>query len=139
MPFEKAVNLLYPSILAVFNDELPARLSIDKDCLIEGGVIVHDLAQNGRRNQEDYILIGKGSEVYGPVHVSHNLDLRGNIFGPVSTGSFILKTPGTIYKNYLMDAVIDPSILSERFSGPIIHPGKNLKIIDWLDKIPEGE
>ena len=73
----KGANLLYPSILAVFNNEFPVRVMINENCLIEGGVIVHDFSKKRRRNQEDYILIGKGSEIYGLVHVAHNLDLRG--------------------------------------------------------------
>ena len=131
---ESKVNLGYPSVAGVFgHGDQASTLTIDSESQIEGGVIFDKEIFEAEPHRQDRLQIAKGAKVWGSVYASHHLELQGSVYGQVITDDFILETAGTQYKNYLLDAVIDPGELSENFAGPMIYPGKNFRVIEWLN------
>ncbi|MDX2247950.1 MAG: hypothetical protein SF052_14285 [Bacteroidia bacterium] len=127
------VRLTYPSLLGVAKTHAtPAYLSLGKGTVLEGEVIFDPGYIPVARNPKDYVLIGPEATVYGEVRAAHNLDLRGKVNGRVIAGNLLLRTAGTLYINYLLDATLNLGELSPEFAGAISEPPEVLKIIEWL-------
>lgn len=127
------VHLQYPSVLGLVKSRVvPALMQMGAGTVLEGEIIFDQGTTTVARNPDDYILINRGATIFGLVKVQHNLDLQGKVNGSVIAGNFLLRTPATVYFNYLLDAVIDPAELSPEFSGAITDPAGRLKIIEWL-------
>lgn len=125
-------HLRYPSVAGIVKvNDKPCYLHFDRQTILEGSVICISVEDN-RIHDGDYALIESGSLVYGEVIIEQNLDLRGRVYGQVHTRNFELRAPSVRYRNYLLDAVIDPGELSPEFSGVIKDRNDLWKVIEWL-------
>lgn len=130
---ESEVVLPYPSLLVLARrDSIPAHMYIQKNVQLEGSVIF-DLGMGGAEpSRQDYVRIMENGQIWGSVYVQHNLDLRAKVYGHVSTDNFLLKSPGSTYRNHLMDTEIIYAKRDKSYLEPLLKPGEALGIIQWL-------
>ena len=106
------------------------ELLIRSGSLIEGSLLFQ---AEGRIQPEDHLLLEEGSELWGSLYTSGNLDLRGAVYGSVITSSFLVKTPVSRYRNYLWRGKIDLEALSEEFVAPMIYPEAEARVLTWIN------
>ncbi|MEO1447922.1 MAG: hypothetical protein AAFV07_00245, partial [Bacteroidota bacterium] len=128
-----SVELAYPSFLALAKMGTEAALlEIGAGAEVQGAVIYLGQAMGGSKSRGDFCRLLPGSQVVGIAHASHNLDVQGSVIGRVSTGNFLLQTPGATYRNHLLDAQISVKGLSQTYAGPLLFPMEAYRVIDWL-------
>jgi hypothetical protein len=127
------VRLLFPSFLAVPETQnTRAFISIGKGCDILGDILL--TTKDGIKNSRLECLVSTGSVITGRVYCEGRLELRGEADGTVYTNGFILRTPGSIYENQLLDATINFDALPVFYSGSLINEGiERYKIVKWLN------
>jgi len=115
------VNLNHPSSITLLktaaSKEKP-RITISSGSFVHGNILIHDINKVG----DDAMLeIGEGTIVEGMIYADGLVEHKGMIKGNISLKSFFLKTPSTIYDNYLFNAVINREELSPYFLFPPIY------------------
>lgn len=107
----------YPSCLAQDN------IQLGRNCRFHGMLL-------GR----DEVSISEGTVVNGIVYTKGNTALQGRVNGIVLTEFFKSISATTEYQNYLTDAEINRSKLSEWFvAPPLFAPAEQRKIMQWLE------
>jgi hypothetical protein len=123
----------YPSVAAmVQKDKAPHEAFLRlKDSVQFSGVLylVHD-SYNAQYPTQ--IVTSKGDVITGQIITNGALELKGCVNGSVTCSSFILHSVSGIYSNYLQDAKIDITKLSDCFVGIAPEAKRQLKIIKWL-------
>ena len=62
------------------------------------------------------------------------MDFKGKVYGALSCDHFLLTTPSSVYENHLLNAEIDPSLLSADFVGGDTHTENSKRdIVKWLN------
>ncbi|PTX64076.1 hypothetical protein C8N46_101686 [Kordia periserrulae] len=125
---EDDVKLSYPSSILVQHPSNVTNVTIGKESVIIGGIIVNNSTHN--KVLESVISIGEDALIVGAVYCYGTLELKGNVYGSVFADRLLTKTKETSYANLLMDAEIDVSKLPENFIGiPLFettHNDKNM-------------
>jgi hypothetical protein len=126
------VKLLFPSLLSIPDAQnAKAFINIGKNCLIIGDLLLS--IKNETKNSRAECLLNAGSIVTGRVYCEGRLELRGTVNGTIYTNGFILRTPGSIYENHLIDATINFDALPEYYSGSLINGiVERYKMVKWL-------
>jgi len=134
---QKNVALEYPSVLGLVAtsksvhhyDDNP-RISISEHSRLDGIVFS---STDDEDNALPIIQIDKGATVHGQVFASGMLQLQGEVLGSTLTRGFILKTPSTLYENFVLDGVMDFNRLSEYYLGSrLLNKNKVSGILKWL-------
>lgn len=113
----------YPSVLLVSHPEGNSRLVLGGGSELEG-MLIHDAAFIGDRPlKKGYTLVDTATSIYGNVYVPFNLDLKGKVCGNTTTYGFQLKTPGSVYENYLLNAHLTRQGLSDNYAMGLVQPG----------------
>ena len=110
----KNCRLEYPSFLGVLDIEPGIELSIDENCIINGGVLCHSNAQD---EEAAVLSIGKGSIIYGKAYVNGDLYLSGDIAGSLYCNRFAYKTFRAFYENFILDCTIDSEKLPKDYAS----------------------
>ncbi len=131
-----AVRLNYPSALALLDKSGFAsweqmQISVGSDSDIRGMIMF--LGDEKKSSYQPQIHIAENTSILGEVYCSHNLELKGQVFGKVTTASFIAMENGSIYQNHLYNGQIDALLLPEEYAG-ILHQDSAEKksVAKWL-------
>ncbi|TCD05842.1 hypothetical protein EZ449_15365 [Pedobacter frigidisoli] len=130
-------SLSYPSVLGIISvDHLvdQAKIDIGKNVKFEGIILSYE---DKRSALQTMISIGSSSIITGEVYATGLLKLSKDVkvFGKVSCNRFIMKTPTTLYENFLVDVTLDRKSRSKYYLGSPIFRGKEQhgKILKWLN------
>lgn len=118
LKIEEGCELKYPTVLGVIASDDSKKLvalELGERSSVSGAVFGYG-KQSGSKNNVQ-VKIGKEARVTGQVYCGGSLELRGVVHGGVVCNRFRLATRSSVYENHLLDAVIDPSGLSEFFVG----------------------
>lgn len=117
------VSLSHPSSLVLFRTGISMEkpeIILGNGSLVHGSVLIHD---SHKRGDGATLYMEENSIVNGMAYVDGSVELKGRIMGHISLKSFYLKTASTTYDNYLFNASIDRTALSEDFLFPPILDG----------------
>jgi cytoskeletal protein CcmA (bactofilin family) len=124
----------YPSAIGLIKKDFGATQSsilLGLKSRLEGVLLacqrVEDLERTLIKTAEDCVVAGQ-------IYTDGYLELHGRVEGEVTCRKFILKTPSSVYENYLVDAVIDPSLLPRQYVGSALIPSRiaSKQIVKWL-------
>lgn len=100
---EEGVKLLYPSVLAVIEDqphELAAQIILKPKAQVIGTVFMLSADKDYRRMPE--LILEEESEIDGLAYNQGKTQLRGTVNGSLYTSKFFLKTPASSYENHIL-------------------------------------
>lgn len=134
-----STHLQYPSILFcsghTINNHFAGDIQIVDKAFVEGAVILCPFIDIPDSMKEDFLIhIGTSAMVKGIVYSTHTTILEGIVHGCVATETFSLYIKPTTYINWLTDATIDRTQLSDSFDLPLgfdIRP--RFRIVMWED------
>lgn len=118
---EANVNLTYPSILSLLPEDKKRKfspeLSMQSGSKIAGAIVVPSFRYYSYKTK---VNLQSNTIVNGQVWVDGLLQPKGVIYGAVACNKFLLQTPAAIYENYLLDAIIDRTLLPKDYLSPIL-------------------
>lgn len=123
------VEMFYPSSIALKSNSV-VRLTIEKNARFIGDIVL-----NGKNTikKVNFADIKEKAIIEGNLYCAGAVSLKGEIKGSLFCHYFYLKTPSAIYKNYLLNAVIDNSSRNVEYSaGFIFKNSYDLKVVKWL-------
>lgn len=113
LTIDNHVTLRYPSNLVVLNQQ-SSKLNIKENTNINGTILLVD--KPGKNPENDGILsIGQGTIIHGQVVSQGWVSHKGTVYGQIITNKFLVKSSSRNYSNYMLDAKIDITKLSDRF------------------------
>lgn len=96
------------------------------------GLIVY-LSASEERQLAPKIGLSEKVNLWGELYCEQNLELKGNVFGSVTTKSFMALEGGSIYQNHLYNGTINSKRLHEQYVGLLMEDSKQSKgIAKWL-------
>ena len=126
--------LTYPSVMAVIHlkkQQIAPFLLLSSGSRICGTVLCYS-----DKKIKALTVIGeieKNATVIGTLYANNEICLKGKVHGSVLSTGFILRTPVSIYENYLVDVEIDYSKLPKEYIGVSYSENKIIrKVIKWL-------
>ncbi|OWW23503.1 hypothetical protein B4Q04_20095 [Zobellia sp. OII3] len=134
----KNCNLGYPTALVVRNpaqsnkknsDQKP-KLAIDAHSEIKGALIYLENIKD--QSYVPSIKIGENVIVQGEIYCEKNLELKGSVYGNVTTDGFIAMENGSIYQNHIYNGIIDGSSLVPGYAGLLYETAPSKKVMKWL-------
>lgn len=133
----KGVEMNYPSVLAVKNinkDSLSQKnmepnIHLDSYAQIRGKVFFEALGEPN--TYKPHVKIDENAKVYGEVFSNQNIELKGSIFGSLTTSAFVALENGNIYQNHIYNGRIDANALSEEYVGLSFGHSKTNKVAKW--------
>ncbi|WP_111684214.1 hypothetical protein [Winogradskyella tangerina] len=118
---KKGVTLAYPSALILQKDYEKNKIGESSGIAIADGSVVSGqiliLGETQVDNYDAQLKISANAIVEGTIYCQQNLELRGTVYGSVYTNNFIIKEAGSTYQNHLFNALIDVTVLHEKFVG----------------------
>lgn len=131
---EQGVKLNYPSVLLVGKTgNVPMQMEIQSGSEIEGFIaLIGESPFLNQADREDYLFLAEGSTVWGTVYASRNLDLRSLIRGHVLTANFRFHSPRGRLLNHLVNADIQPRLLSKGYLNPLVQREGSLALLKWI-------
>lgn len=118
---EEGAVLEYPSVLGLLpyeqTTEFSPFLQLQEKVAVTGTLIVPSFRYNKYKSK---VVIPPTAHITGQVWVNGTLEHRGVIKGNVFCEEFLLQLPTGVYKNYLLDAVIDRNGLPKAYLTPNI-------------------
>ena len=118
---EEGVVLEYPSVLSLLpyeqTTEFSPFLQLQEKVVLRGTLMVPSFRYNKYKSK---VLIPPTAHITGQVWVNGILEHRGVIKGNVFCEEFLLQLPTGVYKNYLLDAVINRDELPKAYLTPNI-------------------
>ena len=128
---EQDSRLHYPSALGVITGATNSFLHVEPETIVEGTVFITGKTQD---YQKRLLSIAEGAKIIGTVYIDGLVEHKGQIAGHLSCRKFILRTPATLYENYLFNASINHSDRSDYFISSVLWAAPNKKgIVKWLD------
>lgn len=135
----KNVQLDYPTVLAVQtlkidNDEKQSaqrtpNIFLEKGAMVSGTVIYTDARTT---NVHTAISIDQNTMVRGEVYCTQALELKGTVYGNVTTNAFIAQEKGNAYLNHLFHGKIDATRLPLEYGGLCFENNHVNQTIKWL-------
>jgi hypothetical protein len=119
---ESQTSFYYPSVLALlenkFQNTKPLFIRLNSNTLLEGLLL---FSSESFSPIKTYISIGDKAIVHGQVFIDRfgSLELKGKVYGSVTTSSFYRSIGGSLYDNVIVDGTIDISHLSPYYLNPI--------------------
>lgn len=131
-------NLAYPSALVVDNpsksiarntDREP-NLFVDSNTEVKG--ILMYLEDSEEQAYAPQIKITENAVIQGEVYCEKNLELKGTVYGNVTTDAFTAMENGSIYQNHLYNGIIDGTLLIPEYAGLLYDTPVSKKIMKWM-------
>ena len=124
----------YPSAIGLIKKDfgiIQPSIFLGSKCRLEGVLMA---CQRIEDLQQTLIRTAEGCVIAGQIYTDGYLELHGKVEGEVTCRKFILKTPSSVYENYLVGAVIDPSSLPRQYVGSALMPSRVAakQIVKWL-------
>ena len=127
---ETNVFLDYPSVLSLIPYEESTNFSPEiifkEGAEMIGTLMVPSFSYNTYKSK---VRIEPTAKITGQVWVNGVLEHKGIVHGNVFCTEFLLKTPAGVYENYLLDAIIDRTLLPKSYLTPSILGENNYKQI----------
>jgi hypothetical protein len=126
---EEGVELQYPSVAGVISSGGQSLLKCMPVAHVKGMLFLFSDAP------EDHSLlkIEEKASVTGEVWSNAYVEHQGEIRGTLSCRKFYLRTPATIYENYLFNGQLDRTALPDYFAGSaLINEKEKKKVVKWL-------
>lgn len=124
---EKA-QLQYPSTIYLTDKLSRAKgVYLASNSTVSGAVIV--------KGNADALLLKmeKGADIYGLTYVTGRVAIQGDIHGSLMCNSTYLRSPSSVYDNYLIDATINHPFPHKAFVHiPVSGTSSSSKIVKWL-------
>lgn len=126
----------YPSVIGLLKedaDKISGQVNFGTNVLVEGIVFSYGM-QLGLLQQA--INFGKDNLIHGEVYSTGIVKLEKGvqIKGKVSCGRFMMKTPTTLYENFLIDVKLNVKARSKYYLGSDLMSGnKERKVLQWLN------
>nr|WP_298793793.1 hypothetical protein [uncultured Allomuricauda sp.] len=129
------VNLEYPSALVVERGSRPNHKERRRPNIeIGSGTVFKGIVAYFERTEENQffpqILISEKASIYGEVFCEKNLELKGDIFGNVTTNAFMAMENGSVYQNHLFGGTINSEFLPQQYVGLVLN--KEKAVAKWL-------
>ncbi len=133
---EEDVQLKYPSALCLIQErksEWVHFISVGERTQLSGAIFMLQKEYDFRKPIR--LNLAKETEVTGDIYLNGTIEHQGSIFGSLYCYQFTLKTPGSVYENHLLNAVISNKERPELFVGANLLESKKGKrtIIEWLN------
>ncbi|RIV68265.1 hypothetical protein [Flagellimonas aequoris] len=132
-------NLSYPSVLAVGKKgkfEKNANKQQEPSLIMEPGASLSGMLLYWEENDlEGYganIQIQENANVNGEVYCQGSLELKGNVYGSVTTQSFITLEKGNVYQNHLFGGKIEANLLPLAYGGLVFKDKPANQVMKWL-------
>lgn len=132
-------KLDYPSVLAVGKkgkSEKSANKRQEPSLIMEPGAslsgMVLYLEESDSEGYGASIQIQEKANVYGEMYCQGSLELKGNVYGGVTTQSFITMEKGNVYQNHLFGGKIEANLLSETYGGLVFKDKPANQVMKWL-------
>jgi len=99
------------------------------------GSLLEGLVIHSTRNPLSTTEISDGAMIHGQLYSMAKTELKGTVYGNAFIQSFYLKTPSTLYRNYLFNATIDRNSRSHyiNLSGLKTNLLQSRETIKWLE------
>ena len=131
-------ELSYPSALVIQNTRFhkdPVNLRepdilISRDSELRGLILYLDKSTEKKYGPQ--IKIDENSTLVGEIYCTHNLELKGQVFGKASVGSFISLENGGVYQNHLYNGRINSTKLPVQYAGLQMESNMHKSIAQWL-------
>lgn len=95
------------------------------------GLIVY-LGTLEERQLVPQVSLRENVNLWGELYCEQGLELKGNVFGSVTTNAFMAIEGGSIYQNHLYNGTINSSKLSEQYVGLLMGNSQSKGISKWL-------
>ncbi|HEY3390347.1 MAG TPA: hypothetical protein VGK38_12285 [Prolixibacteraceae bacterium] len=117
----------YPSFVVCYAKQNIAKVTIGKNSIVSGGIIINSVSDNPGSNR---LEMSDGNKLSGTVYVNGEVGFAGRIDGTLYSNKFFIDTPRAYYENFLKDAIIDSQSIPAKFGSFAINnlPDK-LKLI----------
>lgn len=135
----KGCELEYPTLLAVHerndsgqtvNTIRDPVIAIESGASIAGAIIYSNKGKP--KGLPKFIGIDGAATITGEVYCDQALELKGNIYGSVTTGSFISFENGNTYLNHLFNGTINSELLPDEYCGLVYACETTNGIAKWL-------
>jgi len=135
----KGCELEYPTLLAVqeantsdhaVNILRDPVIAIESGSSIAGAIIFSSKGKT--KGLPKYIGIDREATITGEVYCDQALELKGSIYGSVTTGSFISFENGNTYLNHLFNGTINSELLPDEYCGLVYDCETTNGIAKWL-------
>lgn len=135
----KGCQLEYPTLLAVhekngsdqtINTQRDPVIAIESGSSIAGAIIYSNKGKS--KGLPKYIGIDREATITGEVYCDQALELKGSIYGSVTTGSFISFENGNTYLNHLFNGTINSELLPNEYCGLVYDCETANGIAKWL-------
>jgi len=118
------VNLLYPSVICIYNNsEKESIIKIKKETKINGAIV--SFGNSFQNIDKNSIQIDPDGIIFGQIFCAGKLDLKSSIYGSVYTNRFFLKTQSSVYDNTISDIEINVTKLPNYFISIPLFKTKN--------------
>lgn len=131
--------LSYPSALVVYNkqknqttsgDGSRPNLTIATGSLIKGVLLYLDESES--RVNYPQIKLDDKTILEGEIYCSKNIELKGQVFGSITTEGFVALENGSIYQNHLYNGQINSEALNPEYCGLLFKNTPSKSIMKWL-------
>ncbi|MEQ5791610.1 hypothetical protein J4E06_11145 [Muricauda sp. NFXS6] len=132
-------ELTYPTVLAVQkkrvyqgqeNQSVEPGIYIGADTSISGAIIYCD--KNESKGRPHFLSVDTGAIIHGEVYCEQYLELKGQVFGSVSTNAFVSFENGNTYLNHLFNGQISAEMLPNEYVGLANKNTTANGIVKWL-------
>lgn len=135
----------FPSVLGLVNvppesslDAFQPQIRIDSATELAGVVFSYCPRDDGEILAS--ISLGTKSTVHGQLYADGVLELKGSVHGTTACRRFSLKTPSSLYDNFVLDGVMDLNQLSPHYiSSPLLSKGRAGQVVLWLNDTTDAE
>ena len=119
----KGVELDYPSVLAVkangrdslLGQSFEPNILLDSYAQVRGIVVYEDDGEYNR--SKPHVKLDEHSKVYGEVYSTQNVELKGSVYGSITSAGFVALENGNIYQNHIYNGSINSEILPLEYAG----------------------
>jgi len=133
----KGTALGYPSFLGVWSTKkdslaqqsIEPHIYLDSYADVRGLVVFHD--ENKQNRFRPHIKIDEHAKVYGEVYSAQNVELKGSVFGSLTTSGFVALENGNIYQNHIYNGRINSEVLPQEYAGLRYGNANPDQIIKW--------
>ena len=106
--------LHYPSFVACYSKQTIAKITIGKNSVVSGGIIIDSTTDKPGSNR---LEMTEGNQITGTVYVNGEVGFAGQIDGSLYCNKFFIDTPRAYYENFLKDAIIDSQSITAKFGS----------------------
>jgi cytoskeletal protein CcmA (bactofilin family) len=132
----KGATLTYPSVLGIIKPakaEGQPHITLGENVKFDGIIFTYEPQ---RSTLQTLISLGKDAKVRGEVYSAGFVKVEKgvSIEGKVSCNRFMMRTPTTLYENFLIDVFFNRKARSQYYlSSKLFEDGKQNKVLAWLN------